>query len=217
MDFRPTSGGDEPAVPDGAEVPAAEDATPPQVSEVLDLGNRLLEAITDDLNTVIEEFATALEGSEENLAQMNRDIDTFAQEFVEHEAGFRQLMDLASLLESLVAVAPEFRSALENTAQFTTTLAERRFDMTALTVSRANFAEVANRLITGARPNLACLFSDLADLNEWAGSPAAVRDLPDDPRDQPVVLRADRHPGRERPRPRDSRNTARATATTRRG
>ena len=82
-----------------------------------------------------------------------------------------------ALLESLVAVAPEFRSALENTAQFTTTLAERRFDMTALTVNGANFAEVANRLITGARPNLACLFSDVADLNEWAGSPSAIRDL----------------------------------------
>ena len=179
VDFRPTSGGDEDPVPDGGEVPAAESATPPQVSEVLDLGNQFLESIpADQLNTVIEEFATALEGNEENLAQMTRDVDVFAREFVEHEAQFRQLVSASpALLNSLVAVAPEFVSALENTADFTTTLADRRFDITSLTVNGARFADVANDLITGARPNLACLFSDLADLNEYAGSPAAVRDL----------------------------------------
>ena len=179
VDFRPTDGGHDDPVPDGGEVPAADDATPPQVSEVLDLGNQFLEAIpTDDLNTVVDEFATALAGNEDNLAQMNRDIDTFAREFAEHEAGFRQLVEASPpLLDSLVAVAPEFASAIDNTARFTTTLANRRFDLTSLTVNGANFAEVANRLVTGARPNLACLFSDFADLNEYAGSPAAVRDL----------------------------------------
>src|SRR5688572_8402696 len=45
IEFTPMRGGDEPPLPDGAEVPVIADSEPPQISRVIDTMNGLLEAI----------------------------------------------------------------------------------------------------------------------------------------------------------------------------
>ncbi|MET0490643.1 MAG: MCE family protein [Acidimicrobiales bacterium] len=179
VEFTPTDDGTAEPVPDGGEVPAAEDATPPEISEVLDTANGLITALpTDDLNTVIHEAVVALRGREDELAGFAADIDTFNHEFLDHEDAFRDLLRTSPrLLDALTEVAPEFRQALANTAVFSGTLAERSQDLTELMVNGAEFADVAGPLLETQMPNLGCLFSDAADLNDFLADPAVLRNL----------------------------------------
>ena len=179
VEFTPTDGGTAEPVPDGGEVPAAEDATPPEISEVLDTANDLITALpADDLNTVIHEAVVALRGREDELAGFAADIDTFNHEFLDHEDAFRDLLRTSPrLLDALTEVAPEFRQALANTAVFSGTLAERSQDLTELMVNGAEFADVAGPLLESQMPNLGCLFSDAADLNDFLADPAVLQNL----------------------------------------
>ncbi len=179
VEFTPTDGGTARPVPDGGRVPTAENATPPEISEVLDTANDLITALpTDDLNTVVHEVAVAFEGREDDLAGMAVDIDTFNREFLAHERGFRQLLETApGVLDALTEVSPEFRQALANTAALTGTLAERRHDLTELMDNGTALAETAEPLLEATMPNLGCLFSDAADLNEFLAEPEVLRNL----------------------------------------
>jgi phospholipid/cholesterol/gamma-HCH transport system substrate-binding protein len=179
VEFTPTDGGTAEAVPDGGEVPAADDATPPEISEVLDTANDLITALpTDDLNTIVHEAVVALRGREDELAGFAGDIDTFNREFLAHEDSFRDLLRTSPrLLNALTEVSPEFRDALASTAVFTGTLAERREDLTALMQNGAELGEVGAPLLEDAMPNLGCLFSDAADLNDFLADPAVLRNL----------------------------------------
>ncbi|HYF46406.1 MAG TPA: MCE family protein [Acidimicrobiales bacterium] len=179
VEFTPTGDGTGEPVPDGGEVPAAEDATPPEVSEVLDTANRLITALpADDLNTVIHEAVIALRGREDELAGMAGDIDTFNQEFLAHEEGFRNLLRTSPrLLRAMTEVSPEFRNALADTAVFTGTLAERSQDLTELLQNGAALGEVGAPLLEDTMPNLGCLFSDSAELNDFLADPAVLRNF----------------------------------------
>lgn len=95
-----------------------------------------------------------------------------------HEDAFRDLLRTPPrLLDALTEVAPEFRQALANTAVFSGTLAERSQDLTELMVNGADFADVAGPLLESQMPNLGCLFSDAADLNDFLADPAVLRNL----------------------------------------
>jgi virulence factor Mce-like protein len=179
VEFTPTDGGAGDPVPDGGRVPAADGATPPEISEVLDTANDLITALpTDDLNTVVHEAVLALRGREDELAGFAADIDTFNQEFLEHEDTFRDLLRTSPrLLDALTEVSPEFRDALANTAVFTGTLADRREDLTALMENGAALGEVGAPFLEATMPNLGCLFSDAADLNAFLGDEAVLRNL----------------------------------------
>jgi phospholipid/cholesterol/gamma-HCH transport system substrate-binding protein len=179
VEFTPTEGGTAAPVPDGGTVPTAQGATPPEISEVLDIANEMITAIpADDLNTVIHEAVVALRGREDDLAGMAGDIDTFNRQFLAHERSFRSLLRTSPrLLDALTEVSPEFRDALANTAAFTGTLAERSRDLTELMVNGAGFAEVADGLLRSQMPNLACLFADSADLNDFLADPAVLRNI----------------------------------------
>ena len=170
VEFTPTDGGTAPAVPDGGEVPAAEGSDPPEISEVLDTANALMEAIPPgDLNTVIHELAVAVDGNEENLRSLTRNVDIFNREFLEHEDAFRQLLaESPELLDAMTEVSPELRSAFANTAEFTGVLADRRYDLTALQQHGADAAVAADELITSESANLACLTHDFAELSASA-------------------------------------------------
>ena len=179
VDFTPTDGGTGDPVPDGGEVPAAENATPPEVSEVLDTANDFITALpADDLNTVIHEAVVALRGREDELAGMAGDIDTFNQEFLAHEESFRDLIRTSPrLLDALTEVSPEFRDALASTAVFTGTLAERSQDLTELMENGAALGEVGTPLLEATMPNLGCLFSDAAELNDFLADRTVLRNL----------------------------------------
>jgi phospholipid/cholesterol/gamma-HCH transport system substrate-binding protein len=179
VEFTPTGDGRGDPIPDGGEVPTSQDATPPEISEVLDAANELITHIpAEDLNTVIHEAVVALRGREDDLAGMAADIDTFNQEFLAHEDSFRSLLRTSPrLLDALTEVSPEFRDALANTAAFTGTLAERRHDLTALMQNGASFAETAGPLLHSQMPNLACLFHDSATMNDFLADPTVLRNL----------------------------------------
>ena len=179
VEFTPTDGGTGDPVPDGGEVPAADNATPPEISEVLDTANDLITALpTDDLNTLVHEAVIALRGREDELAGFAADIDTFNREFLAHEDSFRDLLRTSPrLLDALTEVSPEFRDALANTAVFSGTLADRRQDLTALMENGAALGEVGAPLLEDTMPNLGCLFSDAADLNASLGDRTVLRNL----------------------------------------
>ena len=179
VDFTPTKGGMGEPVPDGGTVPAAADAAPPEISVVLDKANQLIAALpVDDLNTVVHEAAVAFRGRSDEMRAFAPEIDTFNRKFLEHETEFRKLLETSPpLLDALVEVSPELRSALENTAAFTRILADRRADMTRLMENGASFAEVAQPLLDSQLPNLACLFSDAADLNDFLADPVVLRNI----------------------------------------
>lgn len=179
IEFTPMRGGDEPPLPDGAEVPVAENSDPPQISRVIDTLNGLLEAIPpEDLNTVVHESATALRGREDDLRALTRNLDVVNREFVEHEAEFRELLESSpAVLDALTEVAPELRSAVANTADLTGVLAARRDDLTELMRNGADLGDVADDLVTSQSANLACLASDFAALSDFAASPGPLADL----------------------------------------
>lgn len=179
VEFTPVDGGTGDPVPDGGEVPAAENATPPEISEVLDTANDLITALpTEDLNTLVHEAVVAIRGREDELAGFAGDIDTFNREFLAHEDSFRDLLRTSPrLLNALTEVSPEFRDALASTAVFTGTLAERREDLTALMQNGAELGEVGTPFLEATMPNLGCLFSDAADLNAFLGEPSVLRNL----------------------------------------
>ncbi len=179
VEFTPTDGGGGDPVPDGGEVAVAEGGAPPEISEVLDQANRFITALpTDDLNTVVHEFATALRGREDELAGFAGDIDTFNRQFLAHEEEFRDLLRTSPrLLDALTEVAPEFREALANTAGFTGTLAERSEDITELMENGAAFAETAQPFLESQMANLGCLFADSADINAFLAEPAVLRNI----------------------------------------
>ena len=179
IEFTPQRGGDEPPLADGAQVPVTPDGGPPQISRVIDTVDRLLEAIPpEDLNTVVHEAAAAFRGREEDLRALTRNIDVFNREFNQHEEGFRQLLETSpGLLDAMVEVAPELRSAVANTADLTGVLADRRYDLTQLQRDGAAFATEADGLLTDQSANLACLANDFAALSDFAGSPGPLANL----------------------------------------
>ncbi len=179
IEFTPMRGGDEPPLPDGAEVPVAPNTDPPEISRVIDTVDELLQAIpAEDLNTVVHESAIALRGRERDLRALTRNIDVFNREFDQHEEGFRQLLATSpGLLDALTEVAPELRSGIHNTAELTGLLADRRADLTQLLRDGADFGAVADDLIVDQSANLACLASDFAALSDFAGSPGPLADL----------------------------------------
>lgn len=179
LELTPTRGGTEPPLGDGDEVPPAADPTPPELSDILEVVVELVDAIpTGDLNTVVHEAATAVRDRAEDLRSLTADTDVFNREMVANEADFRRLLAAAPpVLDALAAVGPELRSALANTRVLSEVLAERRFDMVHLMQSGADFGEVASALLEAELPNLACLISDLADLNVFMTSGDQLEDL----------------------------------------
>ena len=77
-------GGDAPPLEDGDEVPPAAQPAPPEISDVLETASTLFEEIpAEDLNTVIEEAAITLDGREQELRELTRDLDLFAEQVVQ--------------------------------------------------------------------------------------------------------------------------------------
>lgn len=179
IDLQPTQGGTAATLDDGAEVPAADDATPPEVSDVVAQVVTFLEALpADDLNTVVHEAAVAFEGRAEDLRTLIRATEVFNEEFLRREAGFRELLASSPpLLDSLAAVGPELRSALSNTRVLTEVLADRRFDLVELLRGGAELGEVGDDILADQKANLSCLLSDVATLSTFGARPDILADL----------------------------------------
>ena len=89
----PTRGGPAPALASGADVPAARDDVPADVGQVVATATRLLQAIpAGNLNKLIGEMATALQGNAGNLRTLISAGTTFSKEFVAYQQQFTELL-----------------------------------------------------------------------------------------------------------------------------
>lgn len=166
IDLSPTEGGKAPPYQDGARVPAAEDAVPPNVEEVITTVQELLQALpTEDLNTVISESATALRGRADDIHSLVRSTEIISTELLRREDDLQALLDSAPpVLDDLTESGESIRQAVENTRLVTEILAERRTDIVDLLRDGTALAELADPILDDTRANLDCLVGSLGTL-----------------------------------------------------
>lgn len=166
IDLEPTEGGTAAPFSDGSRVPAAPDAVPPNVEEVITTVQGLLQAIpTEDLNTVIRESAAALRGRSADIHSLIRSTEVISTELLRREGDLRELFAAAPpVLDELTESGADIRAAVDNTAAVTEILAARRDDIVDLIRHGADFAEVADPVLTESRASLDCLLGSLGTL-----------------------------------------------------
>ena len=175
----PTRRGNAPDLKSGARVPAAPNQIPANVGQVVASATRLLQAIpAGNLNKLIGELATALQGHAGNLRTIVNAGTTFSKEFVAYQQQFTQLLANAPpALDAVTAVAPELRQDLANTAALVQVLADQKTGLhTLLTEGSAAFGEVDD-LVTSQSANLGCLLHDTADVLSNIAQPANLTNL----------------------------------------
>jgi virulence factor Mce-like protein len=176
----PSRPGNAPNLQSGATVPVAPNQVPADVGAVVASATRLLQAIpANDLNKLIGELATALQGQAGNLRTIIDAGTTFSKEFVAYQQQFTELLANAPpSLDAVTAVAPELRQDLANTAALVQVLAEQ--GKTGLHDLLANgtsaFAQI-NNLVTSQSANLGCVLHDAADILTNLAQPANLNNL----------------------------------------
>lgn len=166
IDLSPAHGGTAPPFQDGSRVPAAADAVPPNVEEVIATVQRLLVALpTDDLNTVIHEGATALRDRADDIHSLVRSTEVITTELLRREGDLRDLFaDAPPVLDALTDSGAEIRRAVANTEAVTAILANRRTDIVDLLRHGGDLAELADPVLTATRADLDCLVGSLGTL-----------------------------------------------------
>jgi virulence factor Mce-like protein len=175
----PAHGGSAPALHSGAVVPAAPNQIPANVGAVVASATRLLRAIpANDLNELIGELATSLQGQAGNLRTLISAGTTFSKEFVAYQQQFTELLANAPpSLDAITAVAPELRQDLANTAALVQVLAQQKSGLhTLLTAGSSAFNEVDN-LVTSQSANIGCFLHDTADILSNIALPANLSNL----------------------------------------
>ncbi len=175
----PTRGGSAPDLKSGADVPVAPNQIPANVGAVVASATRLLQAIpADNLNKLIGELATALQGNAGNLRTIISAGTTFSKEFVAYEQQFTELLANAPpALDAVTAVAPQLRQDLANTAALVQVLADQKTGLhTVLTEGSTAFEQV-NDLVTSQSANLGCLLHDSAGILANLAEPANLTNL----------------------------------------
>jgi virulence factor Mce-like protein len=176
----PSRGGVVTNLKSGATVPVAPNQVPADVGAVVASATRLLQAIpANDLNKLIGELATALQGQSGNLRTIIDAGTTFSKEFVAYQQQFTELLANAPpSLDAVTAVAPELRQDLANTAALVQVLAEQ--GKTGLHDLLANgtsaFAQI-NNLVTSQSANIGCVLHDTADILTNLAQPANLNNL----------------------------------------
>lgn len=164
----------------GSNVPAQPNEVPADVGQVVATATKLLQAIpANDLNKLIGELATSLQGNAGNLRTLIDAGTTFSKEFVAYQQQFTELLANAPpSLDAVTAVAPELRQDLANTAALVQVLAQQ--GQTGLHNLLANgssaFTQI-NNLITSQSANLGCFLHDTADILTNLAQPANLTNL----------------------------------------
>src|SRR5579875_3708175 len=167
VELRPKSA---PAPPlrNGAVVPAAHNAVPPDVGKVIRLTDRILAAVPKhDLDVLIHQLALTLNGSASALRTLTNASDQYAREFLAYKAAFK----------ALLANSPPVLRALANTVALTALIDRQRYDIVDLFHNAGHLADVLGPFIHEERPNVACLVHDLADVNANLDQPANLSAL----------------------------------------
>ena len=176
----PSHGGNAPNLKSGANVPVAPNQTPADVGQVVDSATRLLQAIpAAQLNNLIGELATALNGQAGNLRTLIDAGTTFNKEFVAYQQQFTELLANAPpSLDAVTAVAPELRQDLINTTALVQVLADQKQSglHSLLANGSTAFSEIDN-LVTSQSANLGCVLHDAADILTNVAQPTNLNNL----------------------------------------
>jgi virulence factor Mce-like protein len=175
----PSHGGSVPALPSGADVPAARDQVPANVGAVVASATRLLQAIpAGNLNKLIGELATSLAGQAGNLRTLISAGTTFSKEFVAYQQQFTELLANAPpSLDAITSVAPELRQDVANTAALVQVLAQQKTGLHTLLTSGSSAFNAIDELVTSQSANLGCLLHDSADILSNVAQPTNLTNL----------------------------------------
>jgi phospholipid/cholesterol/gamma-HCH transport system substrate-binding protein len=175
----PTRAGPAPALASGADVPAARDDVPADVGQVVATATRLLQAIpAGNLNKLIGEMATALQGNAGNLRTLISAGTTFSKEFVAYQQQFTELLANAPpALNAVTAVAPQLRQDLANTAALVQVLAQNKSGLHNLLTEGSSAFGAVDQLVTNESANLGCLLHDSAGILSNLAQPTNLTNL----------------------------------------
>jgi phospholipid/cholesterol/gamma-HCH transport system substrate-binding protein len=164
MDLSPGAG---PPLPNGGRIPLSDTSSPPDPGRTIEVLAQVLHSVpSEDLTTVISELATAVRGRGEDLATLSEASADLPEAMLSVKEELESLIVNGPKVTSVLATnADTLADDLAQTAVLADILRDERFNLRDLSENGANFAEVATDLIVKDKANLACLLSDLGQLN----------------------------------------------------
>ena len=179
VDLVPSHGGAVPALRSGARVPVAPDQIPANVGQVVAAATRLLQAIpAGNLNKLIGDLATSLQGRAGDIRTLISAGTTFSQEFVAYQKQFIELLANApTALNTVTAVAPELQQDLVNTSALLQVLVEQKTGLDTLFKEGTSAISQVNQLVSGQSANLGCILHDGADILSNLAQPTNLSNL----------------------------------------
>jgi virulence factor Mce-like protein len=181
VELTPQHGGTAKPLTSGAVIPVAPGGIPADVGKVVGSATTLLRAIpAGQLNALLGDLATALQGRSGDLRQIVSASTVFSQEFLAYQNQFRQLLANAPpVLDAVTAVGPQLQDALNNTQTLVQVLATQRFAIDQLLKQGTGASNLLDNLLSSQAANLGCLITDLAHVSSNLAQPANLTPLSD--------------------------------------
>jgi virulence factor Mce-like protein len=173
VDFQPLDTEWTPAEPDSTIIPN-EAITPAEVPFLLEQTVDLFEAIEpEDVSTLTQELAIALDGRGERLRNFNRDSLELNRTLVSGIPEFERLLDTS---EPVLAALREHRfdlaSAFGSGADLTEIFAEQRPNLETLLDTGERSLDQVDVFTRNTRANFSCLMEDFTEFNELMLGPS---------------------------------------------
>jgi virulence factor Mce-like protein len=167
-----------PPLRSGATVPS-NGSIPVDIGNVVSEAVRLLKNIpAGDLNSVLGDLATALQGEGNNLRSIVTASTAFSKEFLAYQNQFKALLANAPpVMDAVSAVGPQLSQALANTEVLMAVLAQDRAELDPLFRSSTSATQLLDQLVVNQGPDLACIFHDAADLMKNLSAPPNLSNL----------------------------------------
>jgi ABC-type transporter Mla subunit MlaD len=176
----PTKKTDPPGIiQNGATVPAAANSEPASIGTLVAQATKLLQSIpAGNLNLLLQETATALNGNSQNLKTIASSSELFSQEFLAQQQQFEDLLSNAPpVLNTVTQNAAALQQGLQDTAVLVQVLATHASDLVRLFDEGVDASNALNELVTQNEPNLGCFLHDDADLSSNLGSAPNLQNL----------------------------------------
>jgi ABC-type transporter Mla subunit MlaD len=133
---------------------------------------------SDDLATVVSEAADAVRNRSDDLSRLSEVTADLPQRLLEVRTELESLIRTGPRVTDVLADnAPVLADDITRTAQLADILRDRRYDVLKLLRNGARFTTVAGDLIAAEKSNIACMLSDLGDINTTLATADNLADL----------------------------------------
>ena len=163
------------AAAEAGTVIAAQDVTiAPEVAGLLEETVSVFSEIgADDVTTVVEELAVALDGRGPTLRRLGRDSVDLQRTLVGGIPEFERLLETSeATLDVLQEQRDTIRSVIREGADLAEVFAEQRPNLDGLLDNAPLALDEAEALLVNVRPNLGCLLRDLTEVNDMLLGPS---------------------------------------------